>query len=90
MPSEDAYIDCVEARRRIKKIRLNRRSQSPRDLQRAAEALGYEADRARGKGSHVWMKKAGSHPFPIPTTISVNLTTHILRILEEELENVCS
>lgn len=84
-------VDCDGAQARLGDIRRNPRSQSPRDLQRAAEALGYFADHKRGKGSHIMMR-GGGPPFPIPTTknpVRIGTTKSILRILEEVLDSEC-
>jgi hypothetical protein len=85
-------VDCERARRALEAIRQNRRSQTPATLADAAEALGYEIDRKRGKGSHWWAKRPGRTRFPIPTgrtPVSVGVTTRILGILEEVFDDVC-
>jgi hypothetical protein len=85
-------VDCERARRALDAIRRNRRSQTPATLVDAAEALGYEIDRKRGKGSHWWARQLGRPRFPIPTTrspVSVGVTTRILGILEEVFDDVC-
>ena len=86
-------MDCAECRRVLREIRQNRRSQSPGDLARAADLLGYKVDKyRRGKGSH-WMAIDGPGPrFPIPTTKDpgrVGTVTTILVILEEVVDRVC-
>jgi len=85
-------VDCERARRALEGIRRNRRSQTATTLAEAAEELGYEIDRGRGKGSHWWAKQPNRPRFPIPTTrspVSVGVTTRILGILEKVFDDVC-
>lgn len=84
-------IDCDKAEALLGDIRRKARNQSPDDLRRAAEALGYYADRKRGKGSHIMMR-GGGPPFPIPTTknpVRIGTAKSILRVLEEVLDSEC-
>jgi len=86
-------IDCAAARRHLAEIRANRSSQSPESLSRAARTLGYEIQRSRGKGSHLFAVKHGAPRFPIPTNrnpVAVGTTTRILTILEGVLDDVCA
>jgi len=85
-------IDCGRAGQALQVIRRNRRSQTKASLAAAAEALGYEIDRARGRGSHWWARQANQPRFPIPTgrdPVSIGVTTRILSILEGVFEDVC-
>lgn len=83
--------DCRKAEKLLEEIRRSPRSQSPDDLRRAAEALGYFTDRKRGKGSHIMMR-GGGPPFPIPTTknpVRIGTAKSILGVLEEVFESEC-
>ena len=85
-------VDCRDVTRRVQEIRRNRRSQSPDDLVEVAEALGFEVNRKRGKGSHVWLVHPTGVRFAMPTSrnpIRVGTTTAILRQLEVVLDDVC-
>lgn len=85
-------VDCERARAALEDIRRNRRSQTATTLAAAAEALGYEIVRGRGKGSHWWATQPNRPRFPIPTTrspVSVGVTTKILGILEKVFDDVC-
>jgi hypothetical protein len=85
-------VDCERARRALEAIRRNRRSQTATTLAEAAEELGYEIERARGKGSHWWARQPNRPRFPIPITrspVSVGVTTRILGILEKVFDDVC-
>jgi hypothetical protein len=85
-------VDCKSARSALDAIRRNRRSQTAATLAEAAQELGYEIDRERGKGSHWWAKQPNRPRFPIPTSrspVSVGVTTRILGILEGVFDDVC-
>ncbi|MCC3779377.1 hypothetical protein [Streptomyces sp. UNOB3_S3] len=79
------------ARKLLAEIRLNRRSQTPDTLVKAAQLLDFEIDRSRAKGSHWWAVHHKGHRFPIPTSknpVRVGTTTSILKVLEEVLNDV--
>jgi hypothetical protein len=84
-------VDQQRARQALEEIRGNRRSQTPVSLAKAAELLGYTIDKSRGKGSHWWATQPNRPRFPIPTArkpVAVGVTTRILGILEEVLDDV--
>lgn len=85
-------LDCERARKALEAIRRNPRSQKAATLAEAAETLGYEIQRERGKGSHWWARQSNQPRFPIPTTrnpVSIGVTKRILGILEKVYDDVC-
>jgi predicted RNA binding protein YcfA (HicA-like mRNA interferase family) len=84
-------MDCAEARRLLAELMSNRRSQSPADLARVAESIGYRVINSR-RGSHRMAVDGPGPRFPIPTSknpVRVGTVTSILRVLEEAVDREC-